>query len=137
MSAVPSSPPRRRAAPAAASPRARPKPKPGARPQVRRTAASGRVASLPNSLLIATVCVLLGLVVFLQVSALRANMRSGEVRRETRQVRTDTATVNAQIQRRLGDGRVEEAARRYGMVLPDAASVGTLRLPGNAAAARP
>jgi hypothetical protein len=66
------------------------------------------------------------------VAALRANMASGDVRREVRAVETQTANLRAAIERKRADGRVEAAALRLGMVRPPIDAVRTVRLPRTA-----
>jgi hypothetical protein len=94
-----------------------------------RTAASGRVASLPNGLVVGLVGLLLCGVVFLQVAALRANMAAGEVRSDVRAVKSETANLQAAIERKRADGRIERAAERYGMIRPPIDAVRTIRVP--------
>ncbi len=97
-----------------------------------RTASSGRFASLPNGLVVILVGALLCGIVALQVAALRANMASGDVRREARAVETQSANLRAAIERKRADGRVEAAALRLGMVRPPIDAVRTVRLPRSA-----
>ncbi len=107
--------------------RTRPAPEAARKPQ--RTAASGRFASLPNGLVVIAVGALLCGIVALQVAALRANMASGDMRREVRAVETQSANLRAAIERKRADGRVEAAALRLGMVRPPIDAVRTVRLP--------
>ena len=107
--------------------RSRPEPEAARKPQ--RTAASGRFASLPNGLVVIAVGALLCGIVALQVAALRANMASGDMRREVRAVETQSANLRAAIERKRADGRVEAAALRLGMVRPPIDAVRTVRLP--------
>ena len=111
--------------------RTRTAPQASRKPQ--RTAASGRFASLPNGLVVIAVGALLCGIVALQVAALRANMASGDVRREVRAVETQSANLRAAIERKRADGRVEAAALRLGMVRPPIDAVRTVRLPRTAA----
>ena len=110
--------------------RTRSAPQPARNPH--RTAASGRFASLPNGLVVIAVGALLCGIVALQVAALRANMASGDVRREVRAVETQSANLRAAIERKRADGRVEAAALRLGMVRPPIDAVRTVRLPRTA-----
>jgi hypothetical protein len=110
--------------------RTRSAPQAARKPQ--RTAASGRFASLPNGLVVIAVGALLCGIVALQVAALRANMASGDVRREVRAVETQSANLRAAIERKRADGRVEAAALRLGMVRPPIDAVRTVRLPRTA-----
>jgi hypothetical protein len=98
-----------------------------------RTAASGRVASLPNGIVVGLVGLLLCGVVFLQVAALRANMAAGDVRRDVRAVESESANLQAAIERKRADGRIERAAERYGMIRPPIDAVRTIRVPRTAA----
>ncbi len=130
-------PPRGVAAPAEPSapsarprPRPRPRPVPAQRPAApSRSAASGRAASLPNGLVVVLVGLLLGVIVALQVGALRANMESGEVRRDTRRVQNDVANLNAEIASLTTDERIGAAARRLGMVVAPSEEVRAVRVP--------
>jgi hypothetical protein len=112
---------------ATAAPRAAAAAGPRRRPA--RSASSGRVASLPNGLVVAVVGALLCCIVALQVGALRANMEAGDVRREVRAVETASANLLAEIERKRADGRIERAAARYGMIRPPIDAVRTLRMP--------
>jgi len=98
-----------------------------------RTAASGRVASLPNGLVVGVIGLLLCGVVFLQVAALRSNMAAGDVRRDVRAVESETANLQAAIERKRADGRIERAAERYGMIRPPIDAVRTIRVPRTSA----
>ena len=89
----------------------------------------GPLASVPNGLVVALIGLLLCGVVALQVAALRANMEAGDVRKEVRDVESQTANLRAAVERKRADGRIERAAMQYGMIRPPIESVRTLRAP--------
>ncbi len=82
-----------------------------------RTAVSGRLAPFRIASIIAIVGVALSLVVYLQVSSLRATMQAGSLRTQIEATHNDAANIQNETDQRLADGRVERAAAGYGMVL--------------------
>ena len=75
--------------------------------------------------------------IFLHVSALNASMAAGERQTELRATEASIANVQAEIEQRLADGRVERAAAAYGMVMVPPEAVRTLRVTVPAGKARP
>jgi hypothetical protein len=94
----------------------------------------GGIASLRNLVLILIAGIVLSPMIFLHVSALRATMQAGELQSELRATEAATANVQAEIEQRLADGRVERAAAAYGMVMvpPEAVSTIRIKLPAGA-----
>ncbi|MEI6626767.1 MAG: hypothetical protein WCO40_10530 [Thermoleophilia bacterium] len=106
--------PRRRAA----TPRARAK----------RASVNGRLAPFRIAAIIAIVGVVLSVIVFLHVSSLRATMQAGELRTQVEATQNDAANIQAETEQRLADGRVEQAAAAYGMVLVPSQAMRTLSI---------
>lgn len=127
-------PPRRRRSTAS-----RQAPRRAARPRARQRKASlsGGIASLRNLVLILIAGVVLSPMIFLHVSALNASMAAGERQSELRATEASIANVQAEIEQRLADGRVERAAAAYGMVMVPPEAVRTLRVTVPAGKARP
>jgi hypothetical protein len=88
----------------------------------------GSIASPRNLVLILIAGLVLSPMIFLHVSALRATMQAGELQAELRATEAATANVQAEIEQRLADGRVERAAAAYGMVLVPPEAISTLRV---------
>ena len=76
--------------------------------------------------IIAIVGVVLSVIVFLHVSSLRATMQAGELRTQVEATQNDAANIQAETEQRLADGRVEQAAAAYGMVLVPSQAMRTL-----------
>lgn len=110
-----------------------------ARPRARQRKASlsGGIASLRNLVLVLIAGVVLSPMIFLHVSALNASMAAGERQTELRATEASIANVQAEIEQRLADGRVERAAAAYGMVMVPPEAVRTLRVTVPAGKARP
>lgn len=96
------------------------------RTRATRTSVSGRLAPFRIATIIAVVGVVLSLVVYLHVSSLRATMQAGELRTQVEVTQNDASNIQAETEQRLADGRVEQAAAAYGMVLVPSQAMRTL-----------
>ncbi|MEI7439797.1 MAG: hypothetical protein WCK20_09025 [Thermoleophilia bacterium] len=96
------------------------------RTRASRTSVNGRLAPFRIAAIIAIVGVVLSVIVFLHVSSLRATMQAGELRTQVEATQNDAANIQAETEQRLADGRVEQAAAAYGMVLVPSQAMRTL-----------
>ena len=98
------------------------------RTRAARTSVNGRLAPFRIAAIIAIVGVVLSVIVFLHVSSLRATMQAGELRTQVEATQNDAANIQAETEQRLADGRVEQAAAAYGMVLVPSQAMRTLSI---------
>ncbi|MSO46611.1 MAG: hypothetical protein EXQ67_00780 [Thermoleophilia bacterium] len=91
-----------------------------------RASVGGRLAPFWIATLIALVGVVLSVIVFLHVSSLRSTMQAGELRTQVEATQNDASNIQAETEQRLADGRVEQAAAAYGMVLVPSQAMRTL-----------
>ncbi len=96
------------------------------RTRAKRASVNGRLAPFRIAAIIAIVGVVLSLVVYLHVSSLRATMQAGELRTQVEATQNDASNIQAETEQRLADGRVEQAAAAYGMVLVPSQAMRTL-----------
>lgn len=96
------------------------------RTRAKRASVNGRLAPFRIAAIIAIVGVILSLVVYLHVSSLRATMQAGELRTQVEATQNDASNIQAETEQRLADGRVEQAAAAYGMVLVPSQAMRTL-----------
>lgn len=93
-----------------------------------RAKVGGRLAPFRIAAVIGLIGVILSMIVYLHVASLRATMQAGALRSQVEQTQSDVASIQAQTEQRLADGRVERAAAGYGMVLVPSEAMRTLRL---------
>jgi len=98
------------------------------RTRAKRASVNGRLAPFRIAAIIAIVGVVLSLVVYLHVSSLRATMQAGELRTQVEATQSDASNIQAETEQRLADGRVEQAAAAYGMVLVPSQAMRTLSI---------
>jgi hypothetical protein len=112
-----------------ARPRPRRRPTTAPRPPLTRARPHGRAASTPSYLIVTVVACLLGLVVTLQIEALRDNIRAGRIDHQVQAQMTANINLRAQIAQLYPRPLVDAFAAKNGMVLAPPSAYQQLQLP--------